>query len=919
MVSLGFDVSEAGVARKLPTEMPQQRMATGNDFGAQSGEALQQLGNSISSFGARVAANKKQLDTFNTDASRIKLEGQIQDENIKNARNISGDGEGFMAGQATDASKRYDELIAGTKDPTLQSELKVKKEEFLKSFNFQNLKLQYAQQDTHTGNVLDEHARTAGLQVQSDPNVLPQLLKQHQDLIEKSTLSPEDKIKRIAMDSANMAYTAELARAKNNPQSVIAGGDRAQAGLNYFMSQGWTREQAAGIMGNLLHESKLNTSIAGDRRIGQWNRERLQNLKNFAAAKGTAFTDYQTQLEFVQHELQTSESGAADALRSAKTVDQATAAAIGFERPRGWTPDNPQGGMGFVSRREYARQVAGGGSGGVTDAGAARQYLTPQQNAQVQETAESQIAANLQQEQQAQKVQHDADMNALLTNLTHGDNPQASYAAAWSSGLLVDHDDDSKALATIKAREDAGKDLAVGNAIMHGGGVYNQFDEDQKKGLNAWYSAGLKAGMPGPDLMQAALSTTGSIPTDAFTGIRSGVNSADPKIRTASLTTAANMLDNNPNVFAGQDGSSDVEAQVAKFKGRVSLGDSSDQAVQNIMAQEKEDKANPVRAEQVDQFVKDQLTEQNITTTVKSLLGGWTGTANMPTNGAQVSAINGIFSEMAKDGYRRTGTPDGALAYAKAEFKKQFGVQAGVITRYPPSNANLPSGSKFAGLKVEGAGDGYAWINQQAADLLNKQNPELKVDPSQIVLVPIQSNGYSTRTAWSGHPDTVYRNPGSGDGKQAPSGAFQSIPYRLMVVPKDENQSAYPPFNGVFYPDPESYVKGATAASAANDKANPVPLGAGGQDASVHYPKPAYRTMDEVKADTVAKAEALHAASVAQRKEYDAQFAKARKMARNPAPIGQDDIPTPEDALNAGGGAVPRAPVAADANDNKAQ
>ena len=34
--------------------------------------------------------------------------------------------------------------------------------------------------------------------------------------------------------------------------------DRAQAALNYFMSQGYTKNQAAGIVGNLMGESGLN-------------------------------------------------------------------------------------------------------------------------------------------------------------------------------------------------------------------------------------------------------------------------------------------------------------------------------------------------------------------------------------------------------------------------------------------------------------------------------------------------------------------------------------------------------------------------------------------------------------------------------------------------------------------------------------
>ena len=40
---------------------------------------------------------------------------------------------------------------------------------------------------------------------------------------------------------------------------------RALEAINYLTSKGLTREQAAGIAGNLMQESRFNTTVLGDR------------------------------------------------------------------------------------------------------------------------------------------------------------------------------------------------------------------------------------------------------------------------------------------------------------------------------------------------------------------------------------------------------------------------------------------------------------------------------------------------------------------------------------------------------------------------------------------------------------------------------------------------------------------------------
>ncbi|MBZ9807701.1 phage tail tip lysozyme [Mesorhizobium sp. ESP-6-2] len=151
---------------------------------------------------------------------------------------------------------------------------------------------------------------------------------------------------------------------KPMPQNVA---ERASTAVGYFQSQGWTKEQAAGIVGNLMAESTLNTGArnGGDGSdgsdsigIGQWNSNRARSLKAFAEQNHTDWRDFGTQLAFVQHELTHNESNAAGLLKNAKDVKSATEAMIMYERPAG-SDKGPQNAMAYKTRLQYAAQAAG--------------------------------------------------------------------------------------------------------------------------------------------------------------------------------------------------------------------------------------------------------------------------------------------------------------------------------------------------------------------------------------------------------------------------------------------------------------------------------------------------------------------------------------------------------------------------------
>lgn len=123
--------------------------------------------------------------------------------------------------------------------------------------------------------------------------------------------------------------------------------DNAKIAFDYFVSQGLSPVQAAGIVGNLQGESgqRLNTQTINPKDgrdgsdsigIAQWNSGRAQALKDYAASKGTPHTDLTTQLEFLHSELKGPEKAAYDKLLAAQTPEEATRAMLAFERPKDW-------------------------------------------------------------------------------------------------------------------------------------------------------------------------------------------------------------------------------------------------------------------------------------------------------------------------------------------------------------------------------------------------------------------------------------------------------------------------------------------------------------------------------------------------------------------------------------------------------
>jgi hypothetical protein len=99
-----------------------------------------------------------------------------------------------------------------------------------------------------------------------------------------------------------------------------------QTATSFFTGRGYTPAQAAGIVGNLVTESKLQTNAVGDGGkaygIAQWHPDRQAKFKE-VMKKDIRGSSLEDQLKFIDWELKNTESAAGTALANTTTAAQA--------------------------------------------------------------------------------------------------------------------------------------------------------------------------------------------------------------------------------------------------------------------------------------------------------------------------------------------------------------------------------------------------------------------------------------------------------------------------------------------------------------------------------------------------------------------------------------------------------------------
>jgi len=139
-----------------------------------------------------------------------------------------------------------------------------------------------------------------------------------------------------AADSKNLGKSATDQELK-----AISETGTSEEAMKFFQDKGWSKAQAAGIVGNLYMESRLKTDALGDNKmaygIAQWHPARQANF-NSEYKKDIRQSTFKEQLEFVNWELNNGEyKNAGDSLRKAKNpADAAYIVDKRYERSKGY-------------------------------------------------------------------------------------------------------------------------------------------------------------------------------------------------------------------------------------------------------------------------------------------------------------------------------------------------------------------------------------------------------------------------------------------------------------------------------------------------------------------------------------------------------------------------------------------------------
>ncbi len=151
-------------------------------------------------------------------------------------------------------------------------------------------------------------------------------------------------LQRAARAKPKSKHKPKHKHAKKHSSKIVASNADGIA-FNFFKSKGLTEEQAAGIVGNMDHESYMNPEqhqLGGGkgRGIGQWSKgERWDttpgdNVVDFAKKEGKSPTSLEAQLDFTWYELNHFNYLGLHELRQSKSLTGATTTFQDkFERP----------------------------------------------------------------------------------------------------------------------------------------------------------------------------------------------------------------------------------------------------------------------------------------------------------------------------------------------------------------------------------------------------------------------------------------------------------------------------------------------------------------------------------------------------------------------------------------------------------
>lgn len=180
------------------------------------------------------------------------------------------------------------------------------------------------------------------------------LQEQKKKVLEAQSKELEKQIKSGKIQQTGVITTTTKSTTSSS-YSKATGGSTQDIIWNFFKQKGLSDSAVAGIMGNLQLESNFNPSAvnksSGATGIAQWLGGRLTGLKSYAKSIGTAYTDLNTQLQWLWKELNSTENKTLKYLQS-NSGSSASTLAAGFERLF-----ERSGGAAVGTRQGYANNI----------------------------------------------------------------------------------------------------------------------------------------------------------------------------------------------------------------------------------------------------------------------------------------------------------------------------------------------------------------------------------------------------------------------------------------------------------------------------------------------------------------------------------------------------------------------------------
>jgi Phage tail lysozyme len=172
---------------------------------------------------------------------------------------------------------------------------------------------------------------------------------------------------RLGVGGALLFHSGGLNEGEDEELRKYRNKGSTDSAMAFFMSMGWTKAQAAGIVSNLRKESNLDAGAVGDDGqaygVAQWHPDRQRAFARWAG-KDIRQSNIQEQLGFVNYELtQGAESRAGGLLRATNNARQAgEIVSRNYERPANADIEAGQRGLGAVHIEQTTNiNVAGSG------------------------------------------------------------------------------------------------------------------------------------------------------------------------------------------------------------------------------------------------------------------------------------------------------------------------------------------------------------------------------------------------------------------------------------------------------------------------------------------------------------------------------------------------------------------------------